>query len=477
MFPVLITGAALATAPAPRPQTVPAVRAWRGGTSGLSWSPVPGGRVTGAFPREARHLTHDLHGGGVVLVRRPGLARQGYELRVGARVRILASTSAGAFYGGRTLLKLGASVPYGVARDRPRYPERAVMIDDGRAFFSRAWLAGLIRRMGRLKLDELHLHLSDDQGMRIFSDTHPEAVTKPFLTRADVTALVGVARRNHVQLVPEIDMPGHLTAALRAHPELQLTNVAGQRQPDKLDVTKPAARKFALDLIDGALGAFGARTWHIGADEYLGVASTPLDYAEYPQLQRFAQRKYGSSANGKDAVLDFVNTVAAHLAARGVRARVWSDGVGGGGATALDKQVSVEWWDDVHSPAPEDLVAQGYRVLNTGWWPLYYVTGGALRDHRVPVEQMYEDWSPWRFDGELSPRFGSPALASEHSLAPGERRQRGASLAVWNDDPTAPGAKEAAVAAGIHARLRVLAQKTWGSPQLTSGYAAFSRIR
>jgi hexosaminidase len=468
------------------PPTIPAVREWRAapGTFILK----PSARVVSRGLRgEARTLAHDLHlhtarharPGDVIIARRAGFPREGYELRVAGSVRIMASTAAGAFYGGRTLLQLAPKpIPHGVARDHPRYPERGLMIDTGRAFFPRAWLAARIRELGRLKLNRLHLHLSDDQGFRIQSDTHPEAVTPPFLSDADVRSLRRAARRNHVELVPEIDMPGHLTAALRAHPELELTNAAGQRQVGKLDVSMPAARAFALDLIDETQRRFGARTWHLGADEYLGIASTPADYELYPQLEAYADAKYGPDANGKDAVLDFVNELGDHLRARGIKVRVWSDGVGGGRATRLDPRTSVEWWDDApsHSPAPEALIADGHQVINTGWWPLYYVTGGPLMGHRTPVDQMYEDWSANEFDGEFSPRFGSPALASEHALDPAEPGQRGTFLAVWNDDPTAPGARPKAVAEGIRPRLRVLAQKAWASPQLTDSYAEFSRL-
>jgi hypothetical protein len=85
---------------------------------------------------------------------------------------------------------------------------------------------------------------------------------------------------------------------------------------------------------------------------------------------------------------------------------------------------------------------------------------------------MYERWRAWEFDGEFSPRWAG--LGSEFPLDPMEPRQRGASLAVWNDDPSSPAASETAVADGIRPRLRVLAQRTWGSPDLWDSYAQFA---
>jgi hexosaminidase len=194
--------------------------------------------------------------------REPALAHEGYRLSVGRAFTITANATAGAFYGGRTLLQLvraGTPIPRGCGRDAPVYSERGLMIDVGRRYYRPAWLAARIRQLGDLKLNELHLHLSDDQGFRIRSTTHPEAVTEPALNHADIASLVRVAARNHVTLIPEIDAPGHLTAALRGHPELQLTSIAGERKRDKLDVTNPAARRFYADLVGEIAPLFPAR--------------------------------------------------------------------------------------------------------------------------------------------------------------------------------------------------------------------------
>src|SRR5207237_192980 len=141
-----------------------------------------------------------------------------------------------------------------------------------------------------------------------------------------------------------------------------------------------------------------------------------------------------------------------------------------------DPGAVVEWWENLHSTSPPDLVAQGHRVLNVGWWPLYYVTGGPLDFLRASEQDMYERWSPAHFEGPYTPRWvlGSPLTAFD--LAADDFRNLGATLAVWNDDPSSPGAKPAALAAGIAERLRILAQQTWGSPKLVSSFAAFKRL-
>jgi hexosaminidase len=469
----------------PRPDTVPAVRAWNGASGAFKLRAGAGVVAPKRLRREAKLLARDLgiatrrrpRRGDIVLKLRRRGGEEGYVLRIRRRVTIAARSAAGVFYGGRTLVQLlgEGTAPKGTARDRPRYRERGLMIDNGRQFFTRAWLVERIEELADLKLNLLHLHFSDNQGFRLESETHPEIVDDPHLTKADVRELVRVARRHHVTLVPELDAPGHLQAALEPHPELQLTNAAGQKQPDKLDVTLPEARQFIADLLGEYLPLFPGPWWHTGADEYLGIASTEQDYELYPQLEAYADAKYGEGANGKDAVIDFVNFVAEIVNRSGKRPRVWSDGIEGASAVTLDPTAAVEWWENRSSPSPEELMSAGHPVQNAGWWPLYYVTGGPLMGLRATEEEMYEEWDPHVFEGPWSTRWvtGDPGGA-RFEVAPDSERQLGAQLNVWNDDPG--NMSQEAIAEGIAPRLRILAQKTWGSPQLTDDYQEFSRL-
>jgi hexosaminidase len=496
-----VAGLALAAAAGgaeARPVTVPALQ--RFAPSGGSFVLPRDARVVvrrrdrRALLTEARTLAEDLGapaGRRVALGTRPRrgdvvlrrsrdrtLGEEGYRLDVARTFAISAHRPAGAFYGGRTLLQLvrgGDPIPRGRGRDAPLYPERGLMIDNGRAFYSRRWLERRIEELGALKLNMLHLHLSDDQGFRIESRSHPEAVTPPALGHGDIRRLVAVGRRHHVTLLPEIDAPGHLTAALRAHPELQLADAAGVRKPDKLDVTIRAARRFYLDLVDELAPLFPGRTWHLGADEYLGIASTAADYARHPRLEAYADARHGPRANGKDAVLDFVNAVGRRVRAHGKELRVWSDGAGGGSAVRLDPRTSVEWWEERHSPSVEALVAAGHRVLNTGWWPNYLPTAPGFAAIRAPVQELYERYRPWEFTGPYTARWADPTAPPAGRLRRGHPRQLGGSLAVWNDVPTAPEAREGAVAAAIAPRLRALSQRLWGSRDLFADYATFAR--
>lgn len=72
--------------------------------------------------------------------------------------------------------------------------------------------------MADLKLNQLGLHFSDDQGFRVASDTHPEIVSQQHLTKAEVQKIIALAGQLHIQIVPEIDSPGHLGAVMAPTP-------------------------------------------------------------------------------------------------------------------------------------------------------------------------------------------------------------------------------------------------------------------
>ena len=448
----LVVALALAMAPAAsaKPATIPALREWRAapGTFELR----PSSRIIGTGA-EAAMLGRELKrpvvgdgapaGGDVVLTlgsRDRRLGREGYRLDIGATLRIEARTAAGAFYGTRTVLQLlrhGRTIPAGTARDWPRYPERGLMIDNGRRYFSPAWIKREIRLLADLKLNQLHLHFSDNEGFRIESESHPEVVSKQHLTKRQVGEIVEYARRRHIRVTPEVDMPGHLRAALAEHPELRLAG-----STDALDISLPAARRFCRELILEYLELFPGRYWHAGADEYQGAKA--------------------------GAYVDFINWIDRLLRARGRTLRIWHDGLSGGG---LNRDVVVEWWADHAGPTPRRLLAQGHRVLNACWWPTYYVTGGPFATVHPSARVAYERWQVNLFGG-LALNSATPANLLR--VPAGSPRVLGSELHVWNDVPHVESVAE--IARGIAPPLTVLAQKTWDTPPPAPTYGGFLRL-
>jgi hexosaminidase len=477
-----------------RPLTIPALREWSAG--GAPFALQAASRIT-AQPElieVAQTLSEDLlaltgqvieigEGGDIVLSLSdcdPEIGDEGYRLGIDGAVQISARTTAGVFYGTRTLLQLlkQDSLPGGVARDWPRYPERGMMVDAGRKYFSAAWFEDHVRELAYLKMNYLHIHFSEDLGFRIESETHPEIVSAEHLTKNEVRSIIALAQRYFITVTPEIDMPGHMAAALTPHPELQLVNVLGQGDPSRLDVTNPAAFQFAIELIDEYLTLFPGPWWHTGADEYMA----PYEYLQYPQLQAYAREQYGPNAVAKDAVHGFTNRIDEFVRSRGRRTRMWHDDLNGGAAVTVNPDIVAEWWtnisplSDVFPPAPQTLLDQGRTIMNAGWFPTYYVVGGAFGVSPLPppadMESAYETWEVHEFYGAIY--YDATLNFPPDLVDPDEPRNLGSKLNLWCDGPEAETEDE--VTAHIAPNLRVIAQKTWQSPVLVEDYADFEPI-
>ncbi|MCX5209416.1 discoidin domain-containing protein [Kitasatospora sp. NBC_00240] len=383
-----------------------------------------------------------------------GLGAEGYSLSVGTSIKVQAATDAGAFYGTRTvlqLLKQSATVPAGTARDWSSYAERGLMVDAGRKYFSVSWLQNQIKDMAYLKLNYLHLHLSDNLGFRLESATHPEIVSAQHYSKQEITDLIAFAAKYHVTVVSELDMPGHMDTILAAHPELKLRAADGST-PDggNIDLSNPASYQLMKDLITEYLPLFPSGYWHLGADEY------GADYARYPQLAAYAKQQYGASAKPKDVFYGFIRWADAVVRGAGKAMRVWNDGIASGdGTIAVAADITVDYWY-TYGLTPQQLVTAGHRVQNGSWTPTYYVLGGAKPD----TAYMYEQWNPGIFQG------GATLTDPSKNL--------GSTLHVWCDNPNAE--TENQIAGGIMDPLRDLAQQTWGSPKPVSTFSAFQAV-
>ena len=171
---------------------------------------------------------------------------EGYEIDIAAGgLDVRASTAAGLFYGAQTVYQLlayadqGATflgfseaaaepdaaarrfIPCGTIRDEPAYRVRSVMLDLGRATFSPAYIERIIRIMGQLKLNTLHLHLYDDQLCGFRFKNLPLGRENPFSLDAQaLTEIVRYARRYHISVMPELESWGHVASLVYHHPEL-----------------------------------------------------------------------------------------------------------------------------------------------------------------------------------------------------------------------------------------------------------------
>lgn len=422
--------------------------------------------------------------GDIVLRHSRDLARslgtEGYALEVSRVVRISAPTSTGIFYGGRTLVQLlhqGTSLRQGFGLDSPRYPERGLMVDASRTTYSTRWVLREIHRLAALKLNVLHLHLTDDQRWAIDSRAYPSVVAKHAFSRADIRRILRVAKRNHVMVIPEFEMPGHMASFLSRHPALELkpaaivgSSTSQQYVTDKLDITNPKALAAMRRILDEYLPLFPGRYWDMGCDEYL----SPAEYAVFPQLAAYAVTHYGPGATPADVIHAFINAVDRIVRAHHKTLRIWSDQMGGTGLVPVNNDVVAEWWSsasplgDPVTVAPSTLLNRGYQVLNAGWYPNYYTDDLGPVAGRADLAGVYQSWAVNQFDGQ---ELTTGTVTTRQTVPAGSPGLLGATLNVWG--PLKESTEQ--TAAGIEPHLAVLAQKTWGSRLPTPTYQGFSR--
>lgn len=247
----------------------------------------------------------DKKAAAIVLTIDPKVAgAEAYRLSVNNKqVTIAASTPAGVFYGIQTLRKSlpvqttgeAVTLPAVTVADAPRFGYRGMMLDCARHFFPLSFVKKFIDILAMHNMNVFHWHLTEDQGWRLEIKSHPELTAKSsmrsgtvighnatvddsiphggFYTQQEAREIVEYARQRHITVIPEIDMPGHMLAALAAYPELGCTGgpyEVGHRwgvYKDVLCLGKESTYKFVQDVIDEVVDIFPAKYFHIGGDE------------------------------------------------------------------------------------------------------------------------------------------------------------------------------------------------------------------
>ncbi len=212
---------------------------------------------------------------------------ESYQLEVTPQqARLTAPTPVGVLRGIETFLQLvnlgtqGFGVPAVSISDRPRFPWRGLMIDVARHWIPEEVVKRNIDAMAAVKLNVLHLHLSDNQGFRLESKKYPKlqelGSDGHYFTQAQISELVAYARDRGIRVIPEIDMPGHSTSWFVGYPELasgpgpyQIERKWGIFDP-ALDPTREETYTFLDGLIGEVAALFPDEYLHVGGDEVNG---------------------------------------------------------------------------------------------------------------------------------------------------------------------------------------------------------------
>lgn len=391
------------------------------------------------------------------------LGDEGYCINISDRVDVTAKSAAGVFYATRTLLQMLAQsvqIPEGQICDWPDYPERGLMVDVARAYYTTDWLKSHIRDLAFLKLNTLHLHFTDSEAFRLESTSHPELNSVgPIYSKADITDLIAFATKYRVTIIPEIDLPGHAQIVKLAHPELGLFGVYGS-----LDVTLPATYSITQDLLNEYIPLFPGPYWHMGSDEYM-LSRDQFD--TFPQFAQFAQTNFGPTATSFDPFLYFINWTDTQVKAQGKTLRIWGDAWTyrntTGDAVGLNKDIDVELYNGGN---PGGAIAAGYSIIQASSYPLYYVTV----DPYTTSSYLYEQWEPnAQWDNFLNPQPGG----DQWQVTAEDPKLKAVMFEIWG--PTSDTNK---VDQDTYALLRSFSQNTWSAEQkkLVTSYSDFTAI-
>lgn len=360
----------------------------------------------------------------IVLGLDPAIAqKEGYELNITAdRVTLNGQTEAGVFYGAQTIHKalpitegkaLG-SLPAGNVKDYPQYSYRGFMIDVGRHFFSVDYLKELIDVMALHNINYFHWHLTEDQGWRIEIKKYPklteigsvrkETITAPgsgkfdgtpvkgFYTQEEAKEIVAYAAERFITVIPEVDMPGHMLAALASYPELGCTG-GPYEVATKFGVFKDVlcggnekTLQFAKDVINEIMDIFPDAPYiHIGGDE-----CPKGEWEKCPKCQakirELGLRDTKEHSKENQLQVYFMNEVEKEIAKRGKKMLAWDEILEG---NPDPKTTTVMAWTGI--PASIKAAKLGHQTIVCPISHLYFSNPGYNRLKGVSsVERVYD---------------------------------------------------------------------------------------
>ncbi|MCW5937550.1 MAG: beta-N-acetylhexosaminidase [Fimbriimonadaceae bacterium] len=303
------------------------------------------------------------------------LSDEGYRLSVTPDlIEIQAKSAAGAFYGVQSLRQMLPSdtfrsapigkgpwkVPCVRIEDEPRFKWRGVMLDPVRHFLPKDWILKFIDLIALHKLNTLHLHLTDDQGWRMEIKRYPRLTVvggwrretvvarntpvydgKPhggFYTQEDLREIVAYAKQRFVTVVPEIEMPGHASAAIAAYPSLGNidTRLEVKREwgvSENIFNVEDSTIEFLQGVLEEVVAVFPSEFIHIGGDE-----APKAQWKASPAAQ---SKMRALGLKDEDALQSwFIGQMNTWLTARGRRLIGWDEIAEGG----LPPGVTVMAW-------------------------------------------------------------------------------------------------------------------------------------
>ena len=349
----------------------------------------------------------------------------GYVLEAaGSRITIKASTPEGVFNGVQTLRQIikeregRLTVQKALVTDYPAFSWRAFMLDEGRYFKGKEVVLNLLDRMAELKMNVFHWHLTDDQGWRIEIKKYPKLTEvgafrdsseinhfhsnvfdgKPhggFYTQDDIKEVVDYAAKRHIMIVPEIEMPGHASAAIASYPWLGTTGKQ-IKVPcnfgvhyNAYNVADPRVIQFQEDVLEEVIALFPSPVIHIGGDELRYNA-----WKESPMVRNYMKQNKITSPGGLQVF--FTNNISNFLASKNRHMMGWNEITGAqvndyqrDGSGASQQQLApgtiVHFWKG-EPELIKETIEKGYDIVNS-----YHIYTYLDYDYEsIPLQKSYE---------------------------------------------------------------------------------------
>lgn len=401
-----------------------------------------------AYAEQAYGLSFTEGEDGIILERDSACRAGGYRLTAGENIVLSAGDTAGAHHGLATLLQLiapeegGFSCPAGTVEDWPDCSHRGLMVDLARQWHAFDSLLHDVDLCWLYKINKLQLHFTDDQSFTLPMKAYPKLSTPGrSYTEEQIARLVAYADARGVELIPEVEVPGHCAQFLKAYPEL--FGDSGVLPADE-------AVFDALETVYAEVCALFPHSPHIhvGGDEacvanWNGCARTQ------------AYMKAHNITDIQEMYARYVKEITERVLAMGRTPIVW-EGFHKEYNHLISKKVLVVSWENYYQPA-YDLAADGFTLINCSWKPLYIVTPGTYWTPEEILNWHPHNWQHW---------FDKSAAYPDGFTIGEENVVLGGQLCAWGDvlqdyeDPLKGCLEELVL---IEERLPALAEATWNA--------------
>jgi hexosaminidase len=385
------------------------------------------------------------------------------------RAEITASSKEGLFRGMQTFFQLippaakagknNSSVEMHCVNlsDKPRFSHRGLNLDCGRHFMSKDFIKRYIDILAYYKFNTFHWHLTEDQGWRIEIKKYPNltkvgawrkesdgSIYGGFYTQDDIKEIVAYAQSRYINIIPEIEMPGHSLASLASYPENSCTG--GPFEPTNLfgvfnDIYcagNEGTYKFLQDVLDEVIALFPGKYVHIGGDE-----APKIRWKECPKCQ--AKIKAEGLKDEHELQSYFIKRMASYLTSKGKTVIGWDEVLQGG----LAPGIIVQSWQSFEGAV--DAAKQGHYVVCS------------------PASHTYLNGSPENLDLRIAYSFEPvpPELNKEEA-----KYIMGGEVNLWTER-----APQETVDSKLFPRILALAEVFWSDPKGRSYDEFYSRLQ